>query len=365
MTMPGALSTVWANLQVVNASDLNSVASTVNALEVLCAPLVNVSTAETAGDLVQWDANKNLNANNMQVGLTNIPTVGGTTTLTIASAGIIVFTGTQNQTCNLATTNVPAGLDTLIINQSTGTITVNASLGGAQNIMNLGPLTSGVAPSALFTAVVPTPTTAVGWNVQHLSIDITSGKVLHVQNTLTLAALTDGNTFTFPLASSLVDGEQFCTLTAAYTLASSTGAQALFNTSATGAITLPAGAYFFDCFFSLSAMSASSGSFGFAFGGTAVLTAQLWYAEANKAALATAATPMATVNTAANTTLVTANTTTTGWAHVWGKLRIGTGGTLIPEVSLGVAAAAIVGVDSYFRIWNVGAATVQTFGTWS
>lgn len=362
MTMPGALSTVWTNSMVVNASDLNSVAATVNALETLSVPLQSIGTAATAGNIAQWDTSKNLTANNMQTGLTSIPTVGGTTTLTIASAGIIVFTGTQTQTCVLATTGVPAGLDTMIINQSTGAVTVQAS--NASPIVILGGLTSGLAASALFTALSATPTTPSAWNTQHLGIDITSGKILHVANTLTLAG-TDGTTFTFPILSSLIDGEQFCTLTTPYTLASSTGAQALFNTSALGAVTLPAGTYFFDCFFSLSSMSASSGSFGFAFAGTAVLTSQLWYTEANKAVLATAATPMATVNTGANVALVTANTTTVGWAHVWGKVRVGTGGTLIPEVSLGVAAAAIVGTDAFFRIWNVGASTVNTFGTWT
>jgi hypothetical protein len=360
--MPGPLSTAWTNAQIVNASDLNSVASTVNALETLCIPLESIGTIPVAGALVEWDANKNLTGNNMQVGLTSIPTTGGTTTLTIASAGIIVFTGTQNQTCVLATTAVPAGLDTLIINQSTGVVTVNASGGGT--IVTLGGLTTGIASSALFTATAATPTTTAGWNCQHLGIDITSGKILHVANTLTFAG-TDGTTATFSPVSSLVDGEQFCTLTTTYTLASSTGAQQLFNTSALGAITLPTGTYFFDCFFSLSSLSASSGSFGFAFGGTAVLTAQLWYAEANKAALATAAAPQATVNTAANVALATATTNTVGWAHIWGKLRVGTGGTLIPSVSLGVAAAAVVGTDSYFRIWDVGAATVTTFGVWS
>jgi hypothetical protein len=367
MTMPGPLNTAWTNAQIVNASDLNSWASTVNALEVLCVPLLSVATADIPGDLVQWDANKNLTANNMQVGLTTIPTNGGTTTLTIASSGIILFTGAQNEVCNLPTTGVPAGLDTLIINQSTGTVTVNASNGSP--IVVLGGLTTGIASSALFTAQAATPTLPTQWNCQHLGIDIASGKILHVSNTLTFAG-TDGTTLTFSPTSSLVDGEQFCTLTAAYTVpTSTTGAQQLFNTSTNGAITLLAGAYFFDCFFSLSAMSATSNSFGFTFGGTANISsaggAQLWYAEANKAALATAATPQVSVNTAANVALTTATTNTVGWAHVCGKLRVVTGGTLIPEFSLQTAATAIVGVDSYFRIWNVGASTVNTFGVWS
>lgn len=220
MTMPGPLNTAWVNTQIVNASDMNSVAATVNALETLCVPLTSIGSTPVAGAVVEWDTNKNLNANNMEVGLTSIPTAGGTTTLTISSAGIIVFTGTQNQTCVLASGSVPAGLDTLIINQSTGTITVNASAGG--QIITLGPLTTGQAASALFTAIVSAPTTAAGWNYQHLGIDIAAGKIMHVSNTLTFQG-TDGTTFTFPTANDTIVG-----LAAAQTLTNKT----LLNTGA-------------------------------------------------------------------------------------------------------------------------------------
>jgi hypothetical protein len=71
------------------------------------------------------------------------------------------------------------------------------------------------------------------------------------------------------------------------------------------------------------------------------------------------------VNTAANTAIVTATTATVGWAKVWGKIRVNASGTLIPQVSLGVAAAAVVGADSYFRIWPAGASAVTNVGNWS
>lgn len=164
----------------------------------------------------------------------------------------------------------------------------------------------------------------------------------------------------------VVDAEQFTTLTSPYTLTSQTAAQKLFNASTNGALTVQGStAYWFECFFTLSSMSASSGSFGFALGGTATLTSQMWETEANKAALATAASAQNTVNTAANTAIATATTNTTGWAKIWGKVRVNAAGTLIPQVSLGVAAAAVVGADSYFRIWPAGASSVTTAGNWS
>ena len=170
-----------------------------------------------------------------------------------------------------------------------------------------------------------------------------------------------------PGATLIVDGEQFCTLVSAYTLTSQTAAQKLFNSSSNGAVTLPVGTYFFECYFSLSSLSASNSIFGWALtAGTAVITAQAWKSEANCGTLATAATPYATVNTAANTAIVGGTQTSgIGWARITGKCRIGTAGTVIPQVSLNTAAAAVVGVDSYFRIWSVGSNTVTTAGTWT
>src|SRR5438034_226608 len=110
---------------------------------------------------------------------------------------------------------------------------------------------------------------------------------------------------------------------------------------------------------SLTAMSASSGSFGFAFLGPATLTRQAWIADAVKAAFLTSTSSVQTFNTAANTTLVAANTTTTGYMWIRGILRAGAGGTIIPAVSLGVAAAAVVGVDSFFVLRAMGADTIQ------
>lgn len=169
-----------------------------------------------------------------------------------------------------------------------------------------------------------------------------------------------------PAASSrAIDlAEYLMVLSATYTLANQTAAQKLLNASTNGAVTLPVGTYEFDCYFELTAMSASSGSFGFAFGGAATFT-QAWWAAANKSALTTAVASQDTYNTAANTTLATANTTTTGYAWITGILRVTVAGTVIPQVSLGVAAAAVVGDKSFFRCRPVGNATVTTVGNWS
>jgi hypothetical protein len=158
--------------------------------------------------------------------------------------------------------------------------------------------------------------------------------------------------------------DQYLIQTATYTLTSQTAAQKLFNASANGQVTLVAGTYEFDCVFSLSSMSSSSGSFGFALGGGATFT-QYWWSSANKATLATAAGGQVTYNTAANVAIATATTGTVGFARCGGLIIVSAGGTVIPQVSLGVAAAAVVGVGSYFKIRALGGAAATSSGNWS
>lgn len=158
--------------------------------------------------------------------------------------------------------------------------------------------------------------------------------------------------------------DQFILLQSANTLTSQTAAQALFDVTGSGQVTLVAGTYEFDCVFSLSSMSSTSGSFGFALGGGATFT-QYWWSNANKATLATAAGGQVTYNTAANTAIATATTATVGSARCGGVIIVTVGGTVIPQVSLGVAAAAVVGVGSYFKIRALGGAAVTSSGNWS
>lgn len=165
-----------------------------------------------------------------------------------------------------------------------------------------------------------------------------------------------------------VNAEQWICNTATYTLTSTTSAQALFNSPANGRVTVAGSTtYQFECQFELSSMSASSGSFGFAFGGTAAISGIKWRSLAQKsAALGAVSTPSHfATNSASGAAIVTASTTTTGFAEVRGVVRVSTGGTIIPQVSLGVAAAAVVGVGSFFRIWPVGTDAQVSLGNWS
>jgi len=120
---------------------------------------------------------------------TRTATAGGTTTLTSSSNQVQVFTGTANQTVVMGSTSVTQAMQWLIINESTGTVTVNAS-GGATAII------LATNTSAVLSAAVNTPTAATDWDVQYGGVNIVSGKALSVYNSMSLSAV-DGATFNF------------------------------------------------------------------------------------------------------------------------------------------------------------------------
>lgn len=159
----------------------------------------------------------------------------------------------------------------------------------------------------------------------------------------------------------------FVTLTTAYTTpGGTTSLQKLFNAPANGAFTCSANkTYFFECYFGLTAMSASSGTFSFGFGGTATFTRVAYFALANKGAATPVAALLTRGSVATAVALCAANTTTTGQASISGKIVVGNAGTIIPSFATSVAAASVVSNDSYFAIWEAGANTVQSFGAWS
>jgi hypothetical protein len=114
------------------------------------------ATAATASTLAQRDSNANLVADNFISTVTSTATAAGTTTMTIDSTQIQVFTGSTTQTVLLPTTDVAAGQRYIFINSSSGAVTIQSS--GANTITTLA-----AGGSADFTANVATPTTAANW----------------------------------------------------------------------------------------------------------------------------------------------------------------------------------------------------------
>lgn len=166
----------------------------------------------------------------------------------------------------------------------------------------------------------------------------------------------------------VIPTEHLIVLSSSNTLASQTGVQPLFDGGGgptNGALTLPVGTYKFECFYALTNMSTgTTASFGFALGGTASKS-EGWYASATKSAFTTASALTGTWNVGANTALTSTNTTATGYAFIKGHFRITVAGTIIPQVSLGAANAAVVQTNSYFYCSPVGNATAVSVGNWS
>ena len=164
------------------------------------------------------------------------------------------------------------------------------------------------------------------------------------------------------------DAEQFTALTAAYTLANNTSAQKLFNATANGAVTVKAATtYFFECEFDLTGLSASAHTLQFSLGGTATYTSCRYTAETSTGAAATPAGWLTSVsNVATAYTITTSVSTTTAQARLTGVVRVSGGGTLIPSVTqVTASAAAVVGVNSWFRLIPAVAGTVTTAGNWT
>lgn len=169
----------------------------------LTAPVLNgtptgtgVATAATASTLALRDSNAILTALAFARGFTSTATAAGTTTDTVGSSQIQEWTGATTQTHKLATTSVPLGYEKLVINNSSGAVTVQSS--DATQLVILAANTS-----ALFTAVQATPTSGSHWDTQYFGIIIFQGKKLTVSNTLTFDG-TDGTTFTFPSTTGTV-----------------------------------------------------------------------------------------------------------------------------------------------------------------
>ncbi len=124
-----------------------------------------ITSTPTASQLSEWDANKNLRANNFLPAFVTTATAAGTTTLTVASAEIQEFTGSTTQTVVLpVTSTLIAGQGYTIINNSSGALTVNSSGGNLIQTMSAG-------TSLNLICVLTSGTTAASWQSDY-SIDV-------------------------------------------------------------------------------------------------------------------------------------------------------------------------------------------------
>lgn len=115
-----------------------------------------LNAASSGNTIMQRDSDGTVFANNFIPDTQSTATAAGTTTLGVSSPQIQVFTGTTTQTVKLPTSFVTAGQQYTIINNSTGTVTVQSS--GANTITTVATITS-----KLFVAQKDSPTAAADW----------------------------------------------------------------------------------------------------------------------------------------------------------------------------------------------------------
>ena len=167
----------------------------------------------------------------------------------------------------------------------------------------------------------------------------------------------------------VVATEQFQMLSSTRTFANNTSAQAIFNATTNGALTVQASTtYQFECMLNISSFSSSSHTINFGLTGltgtAATFTNVEYVAIMANTAGGTPTTISENVGTAAAITNAVTGTVLNG--IIRGVMRINAGGTVTPALTqVTASAAAIVQAGSFFRCWPVGSNTVTAVGDWS
>jgi hypothetical protein len=226
MTFPGASDTV------VTLAAAQSLTNKTLTTPTLTTPVINgiptgtgVATAGTVNTLALRDANANLTADNFINVVESTVTAAGTTTLTIASGGTQVFTGTTTQTVLLPTTGVVVGQQYTIVNNSTGAVTVRPS-GGVGSVATM----LGGGWAAIVIATAATPTTTAHWTSIQVAAG-TQGVFPGSGSVLSTTNVTNFSGKTFDFGSNTITGTlaQFNTAVTDADLVSLAGAETLTN----------------------------------------------------------------------------------------------------------------------------------------
>jgi hypothetical protein len=166
-----------------------------------------VTIAPTATSFAGWDANKNLSANNTIEGYATTATAAGTTTLTVASAYQQFFTGSTTQTLVMpVTSTLVLGQSWMVVNNSTGVVTVESSGGNTITAMAAG-------TQALFTCILTSGTTATSWNSDYSLNTVGVSSVTGTANEVIASASTGAVTLSLPQAVASTSSPTFAALT--------------------------------------------------------------------------------------------------------------------------------------------------------
>lgn len=152
----------------------------------------SVTTVPTATAFAGWDANSNLSANNFLEGTALVTNSGGTTTLTVASAGQQIFSGATFQTVQMpVVATLATGQAYRLVNDSSNALFVISS--GSDAILTMQPLTSAVLT---FNGIAATDETS--WSVDYTSNTIGVQSITGTVNQIIASSPTGNVTLSLP-----------------------------------------------------------------------------------------------------------------------------------------------------------------------
>jgi hypothetical protein len=221
----GVSSGVPAWTSTISGATISGLSNTLSDIALSSVASSAYSTTPTANILAAWDGNANLLSNSFFPRANGILTSGGSTSLIVSSQQMQRAYGTSTHTIALPVTSVVAGNWWWIFNDSTGSVTVNASGGSTCVIMAPG-------TQATFVSNFTGPTTPSQWDVSYSATSVAGGKTLAVSNSLTFTG-TDGTSMAFPAASDTVVGTA-----ATQTLASKTLTNPTVNNYTEGVVSI-------------------------------------------------------------------------------------------------------------------------------
>lgn len=170
-------------------------------------------------------------------------------------------------------------------------------------------------------------------------------------------------------ARQVVNTEQIQVLSATRTFTSNTSAQAIFNATTNGAITLAAStSYEFEMVVAATGFSSSAHTINLTFATSGSFTSVGYYFNAQTGStLATPTNGQSGFIAVGTASAIIASSTTTGLTlYVRGTIRMNTGGTVTPQFTqVTNSAAAVVQINSFIRFWPIGINTVTNVGNWS
>jgi hypothetical protein len=186
----------------------------INANSTTPLPIVNggtgvnaTPTAASASAFAAWNANSNLPANNHLSAYTTTATAAGTTVLTVGSTYQQFFTGSTTQTVTMpVTSTLVLGQSWLIVNNSSGVVTVQSS--GGNTIVAMAPATD-----VIVTCILTSGTSAASWNSDYSTETVGVSSIAGTANQVIASAATGAVTLSLPQSIATSSGVTFGSVT--------------------------------------------------------------------------------------------------------------------------------------------------------